>query len=101
LAKRRRDMGLGPLEEVALAAARDAATEARKLVRAGVDPIASSKQATVARGLLRWVWIYRAEYWPSFLAHSGWFSGAAALPCSRPVFQTSGSALSESRSRSA
>ena len=49
LAKRRRDMGLGPLEEVTLAAARDAATEARKLVRAGVDPIDQRRGIVAAR----------------------------------------------------
>jgi hypothetical protein len=41
LAKRRRDMGLGPYPDVGLAAARKAASEARSLVKAGQDPIAA------------------------------------------------------------
>ena len=49
LAKRRRDMGLGPLNDVTLAAARDVATEARKLVRAGVDPIDQRRGIVAAR----------------------------------------------------
>lgn len=38
---KRRDMGLGSVADVGLAAARDRAAEARKLVREGVDPIAA------------------------------------------------------------
>lgn len=39
-AGRRREMGLGPLHTVSLHEARDQATEARRMVRNGVDPIA-------------------------------------------------------------
>lgn len=39
LAGRRREMGLGPLGRVGLAAARDRANEARSLIVGGVDPI--------------------------------------------------------------
>lgn len=40
LAGKSREMGLGALADVSLAEARNAATEARKLVKAGTDPIA-------------------------------------------------------------
>jgi integrase len=40
---RQREMGLGPYPEVGLAEAREKALEARKLVRAGTDPIAGRK----------------------------------------------------------
>src|ERR1051326_312606 len=46
---KRPDMGLGPYPEVSLAAARDAATEARKLIRAGVDPLAARRASIAAR----------------------------------------------------
>lgn len=42
-AKKRRELGLGPLLSVGLAEARGKADEARKLVRAGVDPIEHRK----------------------------------------------------------
>jgi integrase len=45
---KRPDMGLGPYPEISLAAARDAATEARKLIRAGVDPVAARRAALAA-----------------------------------------------------
>lgn len=38
---KRRDMGLGAYPAVGLAEARDAAEDARKLLRAGVDPLGS------------------------------------------------------------
>lgn len=41
----RREMGLGPLHTVGLADARDKAEAARKLVRAGVDPLAAKREA--------------------------------------------------------
>ncbi|KAA9386900.1 site-specific integrase [Neorhizobium galegae] len=41
----RREMGLGPLHSVGLAAARDLADEARRLVRSGVDPLAAKREA--------------------------------------------------------
>lgn len=44
---RRRQMGLGSLRDVPLAEARDAAHAARKLVKAGVDPI---EQRRATRG---------------------------------------------------
>ncbi len=40
-----RSMGLGPADTVSLAEARDARDEARKLVRAGIDPITSRETA--------------------------------------------------------
>lgn len=42
---KRREMGLGPLDVVSLADARDAADRARKLLQAGVDPIEDRKRA--------------------------------------------------------
>ena len=48
LAKRRRDMGLGPFPAVSLAAARKLAAEARALAKAGHDPIAA-REAQRAR----------------------------------------------------
>ncbi len=44
-AGRRREMGLGPLHTIGLAAARDKADAARALVRQGVDPVAERKAA--------------------------------------------------------
>lgn len=44
-AGRRREMGLGPLHTVGLAAARDKADAARALVRQGIDPVADRKAA--------------------------------------------------------
>lgn len=41
---RRREMGLGPARDVSLAEARTAAAEARKKVRAGIDPIAEKRR---------------------------------------------------------
>lgn len=45
---RLREMGLGPVRAVPLAAARDAAAKAREMVRAGVDPIAAKRRAAGA-----------------------------------------------------
>lgn len=45
---RRRDMGLGGYPEVKLAEAREAAREARKKIREGVDPIEERRQAQLA-----------------------------------------------------
>ncbi|MBX5293032.1 integrase arm-type DNA-binding domain-containing protein [Rhizobium sp. NLR15a] len=47
-AGRRREMGLGPLHTVGLAAARDKADAARALVRQGIDPVAERKSAQAA-----------------------------------------------------
>ena len=44
LAGQARSMGLGSVEDVSLAEARDLAREARKLARAGVDPIAQRRE---------------------------------------------------------
>jgi integrase len=41
---RRREMGLGGFPDVSLSDAREKASEARKLVRAGVDPVAAGKR---------------------------------------------------------
>ena len=46
---KRREMGLGPFHDVTLAEARDLATDARKLIRQGVDPIENRKAAVAAR----------------------------------------------------
>ncbi len=46
-----REMGLGPLDTVTLAAARDKALEARKLRLDGIDPIARRKEARQASAL--------------------------------------------------
>ncbi len=44
-----RDMGLGPYPDVSLAEARDKAEEARRLIRAGADPLQQREEATLAR----------------------------------------------------
>ena len=41
---RRREMGLGPARDVSLAEARAAAAEARRKIRAGIDPIAEKRR---------------------------------------------------------
>ena len=41
---KRREMGLGPARDVTLAEARAAAAEARKTIRAGLDPIAERRR---------------------------------------------------------
>jgi integrase len=46
---RRRDMGLGPLDLVSLAQARDRVLDLRREVRNGVDPIEQKRQAKVVR----------------------------------------------------
>lgn len=43
-----REMGLGPVRDVSLASARDAAAKAREMVRAGIDPIAAKRRAAGA-----------------------------------------------------
>src|SRR5690349_11363336 len=43
---RAREMGLGPVRDVTLAEAREAARDARRLVRAGTDPIAQRREAS-------------------------------------------------------
>jgi integrase len=45
VAGRRRDLGLGPFPDVSLAMARERATEARRLIVNGEDPIAKKQQA--------------------------------------------------------
>ena len=42
---RRREMGLGPYPEVSLAEAKDAARDAKALVRQGLDPLAMKQKA--------------------------------------------------------
>ena len=44
LAGRRRDMGLGPYPEITLARAREKALDARRLVKEGIDPLASRRR---------------------------------------------------------
>lgn len=48
LGERRRDMGLGAVADLSLADARDRAAEARKLVKAGIDPIEARDRAAKA-----------------------------------------------------
>lgn len=48
IAGKRRDMGLGSLDTMSLTKARDAATEARKAVAAGTDPIEARNAAEAA-----------------------------------------------------
>ncbi|MEK9895187.1 MAG: Arm DNA-binding domain-containing protein [Burkholderiaceae bacterium] len=43
--KRRRDIGLGPVADVSLAEARDIATEMRRQIRQGIDPVAERQKA--------------------------------------------------------
>jgi integrase len=45
----RREMGIGPLRDVPLAVAREKATEARRLIREGIDPIERRKDEKAAR----------------------------------------------------
>lgn len=49
VAGRAREMGLGSLLNISLAEARERATEARKLAKAGIDPIEGAKAAESAR----------------------------------------------------
>ena len=44
--KRRRDLGLGAYPDVTLAMARERASEARRLIAEGEDPIAKKQQST-------------------------------------------------------
>jgi Arm DNA-binding domain len=46
-----REMGLGPVRDVTLAEAREAASEARRLRRTGVDPIDAKRQRRIAAQL--------------------------------------------------
>src|SRR6516162_773164 len=46
-----REMGLGPIRDVSLAEARDAAREARRLRRAGIDPIDAKRERRAAARL--------------------------------------------------
>jgi len=46
---RRRDLGLGPMQLVTLAEARDAAQEERKRLRTGVDPVEHRRSLAAAR----------------------------------------------------
>jgi integrase len=46
-----REMGLGPIRDVSLAEARDAAREARRLRRAGIDPIDAKRERKAAAQL--------------------------------------------------
>lgn len=48
---KRREMGLGSTVDVSLAEARAAATQARKLVKAGTDPIEEKRRQRVSEGL--------------------------------------------------
>jgi integrase len=48
--KRPRAMGLGSCEDVSLADARDLAKEARKLIRAGIDPIEAKQTGSAGAG---------------------------------------------------
>src|SRR5438270_8299785 len=45
---KRHDLGFGPAAEITLAAARDAATDARRLIRAGQDPLAARRGSVAA-----------------------------------------------------
>jgi integrase len=77
LAGKRRDMGLGPTNELSLAQARDVAREARRLVRDSIDPIearrskraaAQAADATVARTFRQCAEAYVASH------QAGWRS---------------------------
>src|SRR6476659_5097341 len=46
---RRRDIGLGSWPDVTLATAREKASETRRLMRDGGDPVAAKRRATAAR----------------------------------------------------
>jgi hypothetical protein len=50
---RRPEMGLGPLEELSLANARDAAAAARRMVRAGINPIEARRSERIERAAKR------------------------------------------------
>ncbi|WP_426037686.1 tyrosine-type recombinase/integrase [Brevundimonas sp. DC300-4] len=49
---RSRQMGLGPLEFVSLSEARDAAIEARKLIRKGIDPLEAKRVGVASPAVL-------------------------------------------------
>lgn len=46
---KRREMGIGPLRDVTLAEARDKATQARRAIREGIDPIQQREEQRAAR----------------------------------------------------
>jgi integrase len=51
MAGRERNMGFGPLRDISLAAARELAADARRLKRAGLDPLEQRRAARVAAAL--------------------------------------------------
>ena len=76
---RRPDMGLGPYPEVTLAQAREKALDARRLLKAGIDPLSARSQAAsltfkaAAEALIEnkqsgWRSAKHAAQWPSTLA---------------------------------
>jgi integrase len=95
VAGRERQMGLGPLSDVPLAEARDRALAARKLRRAGKDPIAEREAARVEASLVAaktmsfdecataYIAAHRAG-WRN-LKHAAQWSSTVATYCS-PVF---------------
>jgi len=71
---RRRDMGLGGYPSVTLAGAREAAREARDLIKRGIDPIEQAKAAKSAlKASAAKVWTFRAAA-EAYMADnaSGW-----------------------------
>lgn len=67
---KRPEMGLGPLQVISLAEARDAAGAARKMVRAGQDPLAGRRAAAVATASIPTFWEAATAYIAE--RESGW-----------------------------
>ncbi len=74
IAGRAREMGLGPFPDVSLAEARDAAAEARRQLRAGVDPLAARDAARQATKAARAAELTFAQVVDRYLAahQAGW-----------------------------
>lgn len=74
--ERRRDMGLGVYPDVAIASARERALDARKLIAAGIDPIAENlRQQTQSAGAVRMLTFEEAARTVHEEHKPGWSNG--------------------------
>lgn len=74
--ERRRDMGLGVYPDVAIASARERALDARKLIAAGIDPIAENlRQQTQSAGAVRMLTFEEAARTVHVEHKPGWSNG--------------------------
>jgi integrase len=77
LAGKARSMGLGPVDTVSLADARDLRDEARRQVRAGIDPISARKTARAQRALAdAAAMTFRQAALATITAHEGTWTNA-------------------------